>query len=77
MESAFLVHPRPKRSALPPPSKKRKQDHKIEQIDFDFSKREEYLTGFHKRKLQRVKNAQAEAAKKEREEKVQMRKQVS
>lgn len=68
--------PRPKKSVLPPPSKKRKTNSTIEEINFDFSAREDYLTGFHKRKLQRVKMAQEEAAKKEREERIRMRKQV-
>ena len=50
--------------------------HAIEEISFDTDARSEYLTGFHKRKLQRIKNAQEQAAKREREEKVQFRKQV-
>lgn len=69
-------NPRPRRSLLPPPSKKRKTDHKIEEIPFDFSAREEYLTGFHKRKVQRATKAKAEAEKKAREEKIVVRKQV-
>jgi len=83
MESPFLEpnifrHPRPKKSLLSnQPSKKRKTEHKIEEISFDTSAREDYLTGFHKRKVQRIKAAQVEAQKKEREERVLMRKQVS
>lgn len=61
---------------LPPPKKRRKPVPTIEEIRFDASAREDYLTGFHKRKLQRIKNAKEEAAKKEREERVQARKQV-
>lgn len=61
---------------LPPPKKRRKPVPTIEEIQFDASAREEYLTGFHKRKLQRIKNAKEEAAKKEREERVQARKHV-
>jgi len=83
MESPFLEpsifrHPRPKKSVLPSQHafKKRKTEHKIEEISFDDTAREDYLTGFHKRKVQRIKAAQAEAQKKEREEKVIMRKQV-
>lgn len=48
----------------------------VEEIEFDFAAREEYLTGFHKRKLQRAKHAQEEATKKERLEKLDTRKQV-
>lgn len=59
-----------------PPAKRRKHA-SIEEITFDSSAREDYLTGFHKRKLQRIKHAQEEAAKKEREERVQARKIVS
>lgn len=49
----------------------------VEEITFDFDKREDYLTGFRKRKQQRIKHAQEEAAKREREEKIQERKEVS
>lgn len=76
MDSSFIVKPRPKRSVLPPQKKKRKFDHKIEEINFDLSAREDYLTGFHKRKVQRSKQAQVEAEKKAREERIVMRKQV-
>jgi len=76
MDPTMFVRPRPKKSLLPPPSKKRKVEHKIEEINFDFSAREDYLTGFHKRKVQRAKAAQEEAAKKAREERIVMRKQV-
>lgn len=71
----MFAKPRPKKSPLPPPSKKRKV-FAIEEIAFDNSAREEYLTGFHKRKVQRQKHAQEEAAKRAREEKIEMRKQV-
>lgn len=60
----------------PPPKKRRKPVPTIEEIQFDASAREDYLTGFHKRKLQRIKNAKEEAAKKEREEKIEARKLV-
>lgn len=73
----MFVKPRPKKSLLPPaPSKKRKAAHAIEEISFDNTARSEYLTGFHKRKVQRQKHAQEEAAKRAREEKIEMRKQV-
>ncbi len=61
---------------IPPPKKKRKSTSAIEEIAFDFNAREDYLTGFHKRKLQRIKRAKEEAAKKEREEKITARKLV-
>jgi len=76
MDLKIFNHPRPKKSLLPPPSKKRKTDHKIEEISFDFDARADYLTGFHKRKVQRTKLAQAEAEKKAKEERVALRKQV-
>lgn len=60
-----------------PPSKKRKITVVVpEKIEFDFSAREEYLTGFHKRKVARQKFAQDEAAKKEKEEKLRFRKEA-
>lgn len=76
-EPGFILHPRPKKSVLPPPNKKRRVEHKIEEISFDDSKREDYLTGFHKRKVQRIKRAQEENEKKAREERREMRKQAS
>jgi ribosomal RNA-processing protein 17 len=75
-ELKIFNHPRPKKSVLPPLPKKRKTDHKIEEISFDFDKRADYLTGFHKRKVARIKLAQAEAEKKAREERVGVRKTV-
>jgi hypothetical protein len=62
---------------MAPPSKKRKTNSSApEQIDFDFAAREEFLTGFHKRKVQRKKLAEEENAKKEREEKLRVRAEV-
>lgn len=75
-ELKIFNHPRPTKSLLPPQSKKRKIDHKIEEINFNFDARADYLTGFHKRKVQRAKQAQAEAAKKAKEERIVIRKQV-
>jgi ribosomal RNA-processing protein 17 len=72
----MFAKPRPKKSILPPPSKKRKMTSAVEEVNFDFEARQEYLTGFHKRKQQRIKNAQEEAAKRARQEKLEMRKQV-
>lgn len=61
----------------PPPNKKRKiKTVHEEKIDFDPAAREEYLTGFHKRKLARRKHAEDEAAKKEKEEKLRFRREV-
>jgi len=78
LEPGFFIPPRPKKSLLSsgPPSKKRKTVHKLEEISFDKDARADYLTGFHKRKVQRAKQAQVEAGKKEREEKIKIRKQV-
>ena len=75
-ESAMFSRPRAKATG-PPPSKKRKLVSTIEEIAFDPSAREDYLTGFHKRKLQRIKHAKEEAAKREREEQLTARKIVS
>lgn len=73
----FNVVPRPKKSVLPPPPKKRRrEDASVEEVNFDFGQREEYLTGFHKRKVERAKQAKMEAAKREREERIQQRKEV-
>ncbi|KAH7072975.1 nucleolar protein 12-domain-containing protein [Paraphoma chrysanthemicola] len=62
---------------MPPPSKKRKLNVVVpEKIDFDPTAREEYLTGFHKRKVARQKHAQDEAAKREKEEKLRFRREL-
>ncbi|KAI9850578.1 MAG: hypothetical protein M1838_005428 [Thelocarpon superellum] len=60
------------------PTKKRKTSsaNAVEEISFDFDARSEYLTGFHKRKLQRIKHAQEEAVKKERAERLDQRKRL-
>lgn len=61
---------------MPPPNKKRRvmptpklKGPRPEEISFDLSAREEYLTGFHKRKLQRTKAAQEAADRRAKEEK--------
>ncbi|KAF9881299.1 nucleolar protein 12 [Colletotrichum karsti] len=72
----MFARPRARKVAAPPPSKKRKAVSAVEEVNFDFDAREDYLTGFHKRKLQRVKWAQEQSAKKAREEKIEMRKQI-
>ena len=63
---------------MPPPTKKRRitKSTAPAEINFDFSAREEYLTGFHKRKQARIKHAQEQAAKMEHEEKLRLRAQV-
>ena len=62
----------------PPPPKKRKlfTAPAPETISFDPAAREEYLTGFHKRKLARIKHAQEENSKREKEEKLRLRREV-
>ena len=60
-----------------PPSKKRKRTFAVEEIVYDAADREDYLTGFHKRKLQRAKRAREEAAKKEKAERIEARRNVS
>ena len=60
-----------------PALKEKKNLTAIEEISFDIDAREDYLTGFHKRKLQRIKHAQEEAAKKAKEDKIAARKAVS
>lgn len=72
----MFARPRPKKGLLPPPSKKRKVQHSLEEIKFDNDARSDYLTGFHKRKLQRIKNAQEQAAQRARQEKIEFRKQA-
>lgn len=62
---------------MPPPQKKRRTDkNQLAEITFDPSARNEYLTGFHKRKQQRIKTAQESTAKMDREERVKDRRQV-
>lgn len=58
-------------------NKRRSRQPPVEEVTFNFTDREAYLTGFHKRKLQRINHAKETAAKKEREDKLAARKQVS
>jgi len=60
----------------PPPNKRRKVE-PVAELTFDPSARAEYLTGFHKRKVHRAKHAQEVAKKKEKEDRVIQRKEVS
>ncbi|KAL9610895.1 MAG: hypothetical protein Q9167_004436 [Letrouitia subvulpina] len=69
-----MLGKRKQRAVAAPVKKRRKGEPIIEEISFDFDARQEYLTGFHKRKLQRIKKAQEEAAKKEREDRIASRK---
>lgn len=71
----MFAQPRIRKTA-PPPPKKRKTVHAIEEITFDKDARAEYLTGFHKRKQARIKHAQEVAEEKARQERIEMRKQV-
>jgi len=64
------------RHTIAPPSKKRKLVSAVEEVTFDATAREDYLNGFHKRKLQRIKHANEEAAKRDRNEKLAARKLV-
>jgi ribosomal RNA-processing protein 17 len=62
---------------MPPPTKRRRVEPAVvEEITFDLSARQEYLTGFHKRKVQRAKQAQEAAEKRARAERIEQRKQV-
>lgn len=67
----------PTASAMQPPAKKRRTETAaVEEIKFDTAARQEYLTGFHKRKLQRTKHAQDAAEKKARLERIEERRKV-
>jgi hypothetical protein len=59
-----------------PHVKRRKVASATEEINFDPTARHDFLTGFHKRKQQRIKDAQEYAEKKAREEKREDRKKV-
>ena len=60
-----------------PSAKRRKlQNYGVEEVKFDSSARQDYLTGFRKRKLARIQHAQSVAAERERQAKIEERKQV-
>lgn len=63
----------PDDAKMPRPGKRK---HSTEAITFNKDSRADYLTGFHKRKVQRTKKAQEEAAKRAREERVRERKEL-
>lgn len=59
---------------MAPPPKRRKTDStRVEEVTFDLADRQDYLTGFHKRKLQRAKHAKEIAEKKARAERIEHR----
>lgn len=61
-----------------PAAKRRKTSASaVEEVHWDPSARQEYLTGFHKRKQQRIQHSQKIAAEKERAQRIADRKQVS
>ncbi|KAH0551218.1 hypothetical protein GP486_007468, partial [Trichoglossum hirsutum] len=60
-----------------PRTKRRKKDGStVEEVVFDTSARADYLTGFHKRKQQRIKRAQEEAVRRSKAEKLTERKRL-
>ncbi|PYI29113.1 hypothetical protein BP00DRAFT_427807 [Aspergillus indologenus CBS 114.80] len=59
-----------------PQAKRRKVASKVEEINFDAADRESFLTGFRKRKQQRIKHAQEVAIKKAKEMKRDERKRI-
>lgn len=59
-----------------PATKRRKIESKVDEVNFDYDARQEYLTGFHKRKVQRTKAAQDAAARRARQERIEERKKV-
>lgn len=59
-----------------PQAKRRKVASKVEEVNFDPAARHEFLTGFRKRKQQRVRHAQEVAEKRAKEEARQERKRV-
>lgn len=59
-----------------PSAKRRKLATKVEEINFDTDARQEYLTGFRKRKLQRQRHAQEIAERKAKEIKRDERRKV-
>lgn len=63
---------------MAPLTKRRKVQHfGVEEVKFDPSARQDYLSGFHKRKQARIQHAQKVAAEKAREAKIEERKQVN
>lgn len=75
---SFSIMPprRPRAVNVPPPKKRKKLGHSTQEITFNVEERQDYLSGFHKRKVQRQKQAKIEATKREREDKLAARKNV-
>lgn len=59
-----------------PQAKRRKVASKVEEVNFDPAARHEFLTGFRKRKQQRVRHAQEVAEKRAKEDARQEKKRV-
>ncbi|KAH3661938.1 hypothetical protein OGAPHI_006117 [Ogataea philodendri] len=57
-------------------AQKKKQTNRVEEVVFDKDSRVEYLTGFHKRKLQRKKKAQEYNQEQERQARLEERKRI-
>ncbi|KAI5203054.1 hypothetical protein E4T39_04300 [Aureobasidium subglaciale] len=66
----------PRQAPRAPPAKRRKTTTPVEELKFDPEARNEWLTGFRKRKQQRIKHAQEQSAKLDKEEKVKARKEL-
>ncbi|OAP62497.1 hypothetical protein AYL99_04702 [Fonsecaea erecta] len=62
---------------MPPPTKRRRTEPTaVEEIAFDTTARHEFLTGFHKRKVARAKQAQEAAERRARAERIEERKRL-
>lgn len=62
---------------MAPPPKRRRIVSAVEEVTYDPVARQEYLSGFRKRKQQRIKQAQQVAKEKERLQKIDDRRSVS
>jgi ribosomal RNA-processing protein 17 len=63
---------------MSPHSKRQKvEPTTVEEITFDLAARQDYLSGFHKRKLQRAKHAREIAEKKARADRIEERRKAS
>jgi ribosomal RNA-processing protein 17 len=67
---------------MPPPAKRQKvykvglKGPQPDEVSFDFDARADYLTGFQKRKQQRIKRAREKAVEEAKAQKIEDRKQV-
>lgn len=74
----FFQQPRSaRRASTAPPAKRRKIVSTIDHVTYDPAARQEYLSGFRKRKQQRIKEAQKLAKEKDRLQKIEDRRAVS